>query len=79
MLAQSRAPMRSARHGTRKNSCLKRFFEHEEVDIISSTVKSMQSYCETKAREEALAEVAAAAHYIEHIQEIDCVRWENVF
>lgn len=54
-------------------------FEHKEVDSISATVKSLQSYCKTGFKEEALANIEEAIFYIEHIKEIDSLGWENVF
>jgi hypothetical protein len=54
-------------------------FEHDEVDIISASVKSLQSYCRTGARDEALACVSETIFYIEHIKEIDTLGWENIF
>lgn len=63
----------------KKRSAYEAFFEHKEVDSISSSAKSLQSYCHTGSREEALADVAAALFYIEHIKDIDAFGWENVF
>ncbi|MGE5495644.1 MAG: DUF4363 family protein [Burkholderiales bacterium] len=54
-------------------------FEHKEVDSISAAAKSLQSYCHTGAKEEALAHISAAAFYINHIKDIDTLEWENVF
>ncbi len=55
------------------------FFEHKEVDSISASAKSLQSYCHTESKEEALAHVSAAIFYIDHIRDIDTLGWENVF
>ena len=62
-----------------KKSAFEAFFEHKEVDSISSAAKTVQSYCYTDSREEALAHVSAAQFYIEHIKDIDTLGWENVF
>ncbi len=62
-----------------KKSSFEAFFEHKEVDSISSTAKSLQSYCRSGSKEEALAHVSAAMFYVEHIRDIDTLSWENVF
>jgi hypothetical protein len=62
-----------------KKSPFEAFFEHKEVDSISSSAKSLQSYCQTGKKEEALAHVAAALFYVAHIKDIDTLGWENVF
>ncbi len=62
-----------------KKRAFEAFFEHKEVDSISSTAKSLQSYCHTGSKEEALAHVSAAIFYVEHIRDIDTLGWENVF
>ena len=54
-------------------------FEHKEVDSISAAAKSLQSYCHTASKEEALAQISEAAFYINHIKDIDTLQWENVF
>lgn len=63
----------------KKKSSFEAFFEHKEVDSISSSAKSLQSYCHTGPKEEALANVSAAIFYVEHIRNIDTLGWENVF
>lgn len=55
------------------------FFEHKEVDSISSTARAIQSLCDSGSKEDALAHIAAEKFYIEHIREIDTLGWENVF
>lgn len=54
-------------------------FEHEEVDMISATIMSIQSFCITGDKPHALAEIAATIHYFNHLIEIDSIRWENLF
>lgn len=54
-------------------------FEHNEVDVISATAKTMQSYCHSKDRDHSLAEIAAAIYYFNHIIKIDGIHWENIF
>ena len=54
-------------------------FEHDEIDIISATAKSIQSFCVSYDKAHALSEIAAEKYYFNHIMEIDCVRWENIF
>ncbi|MGI5849182.1 MAG: DUF4363 family protein [Christensenellales bacterium] len=54
-------------------------FEHNEVDIISSTANSLLSYCQSGDKANALAEAASVLFYIEHIRDIDCIGWENIF
>lgn len=54
-------------------------FEHNEVDMISSTSNSIASFCASSDKVHALAEIAALKHYIKHIRKIDAVRWENIF
>jgi predicted nucleic acid-binding Zn-ribbon protein len=62
-----------------KKASFEAFFEHKEVDSISSSAKTLQSYCHTGQKEEALAHVAASIFYVEHIRDIDKLGWENVF
>lgn len=62
-----------------KKNSFEAFFEHKEVDSISSSAKSLQSYCHTGSKEEALANVSSAMFYVEHIKDIDKLGWENVF
>lgn len=62
-----------------KKSSFEALFEHKEVDSISSSAKSLQSYCHTGEKEQALANVAAALFFVEHIKDIDTLSWENVF
>jgi hypothetical protein len=54
-------------------------FEHDEVDVISATAKSIDSYCRSEDTAHALAEIATIRYYIEHIKEIDSLSWENIF
>ncbi|MDD5018021.1 MAG: DUF4363 family protein [Eubacteriales bacterium] len=54
-------------------------FEHDEVDIISATAKSIQSLCISNETADALSEIAAASYYIDHIMEINSIRLENIF
>lgn len=54
-------------------------FEHEEVDMISATIMSIQSFCITGDKPHALAEIASTIYYFNHLIEIDSIRWENLF
>jgi len=54
-------------------------FEHDEVDIISATAKSIQSYCVSGDTAHALADIAAVRYYIDHIRELDRLAWKNIF
>lgn len=54
-------------------------FEHKEIDIISATVNSIQSLCESKEQAHALSEIASVTYYFKHLIEIDSVDWENIF
>ncbi len=54
-------------------------FEHKEVDSISASMKSLQSFCRSGAKKDALSVVSEASFYIEHIKGIDSLGWENVF
>lgn len=54
-------------------------FEHEEVDVISANAESIASFCRTGEAPHALADIAALKYHINHIKEIDSLRWENIF
>lgn len=62
-----------------KKSLFETLFEHKEVDTISASAKSLQSYCHTASKEEALAGISESLFYIEHIKDIDTLTLENVF
>lgn len=53
--------------------------DHEELDLISATAIRLYSFCVIRDIEGALSEAAAIAYYIEHLRDIDAVRWENIF
>ncbi len=53
--------------------------DHEELDLISATTVRLISFCKIQNLEGALSEAAAFDYYIEHLKEIDSVRWENIF
>ena len=55
------------------------FFEHKEVDTISSAAKSLQSLCISGSKEDALSHIAEEMFYITHIKDIDTLGWENEF
>ncbi len=57
---------------------LEALFEHNEVDVISSTEKRIESFCAAGDRVNALAEVSAALFYINHLHEMIGLRWENI-
>jgi len=54
-------------------------FEHDELDLLTSTAERIRVYCAIGDRDDALAEVAVAMYYVEHIRDIDCVSIENIF
>jgi hypothetical protein len=54
-------------------------FEHEEVDLISASTARLEQLCAESNKSEALAETAETLYYINHIHEIDTVKWENIF
>lgn len=54
-------------------------FEHEEVDLISASTVRLLEMCAQSNKSEALAEAAETLYYIQHIHEIDSVKWENIF
>lgn len=58
---------------------LEALFKHEEVDVISATAKRIETCCAAGDRDDAMAEVAAALFYVNHLHEMICVRWENIF
>lgn len=63
----------------KEKSHFEAFFEHKEVDTISSTAENIRSLCYSGSKEEALSDIAAEIFYIEHIRDIDSFSWENVF
>ncbi len=54
-------------------------FKHEEVDLISAGAARLTQMCAQANKPEALAETAETVYYINHIHEIDSVKWENIF
>lgn len=53
--------------------------DHEEVDLISAAATRLNSFCRTQNAEGALSEAAALGYYIEHLRQIEQVRFENIF
>ena len=54
-------------------------FKHEEVDLISAGAARLSDLCAQMNKSEALAETSETLYYINHIHEIDSVKWENIF
>ena len=54
-------------------------FKHEEVDLISSGAARLTEMCGQANKPEALAETAETLYYINHIHEIDSIKFENIF
>lgn len=54
-------------------------FKHEEVDLISSGTARLTELCAQGNKSEALAETAETLYYINHIHDIDSVKFENIF
>ncbi len=54
-------------------------FKHEEVDLISSGAARLIEMCGQADKPEALAETAETLYYINHIHEIDSIKFENIF
>lgn len=53
--------------------------DHFEIDNIDTTFSKIEKYIETKNTPLALAEVATARQYINHVPEMESLRLKNIF
>ena len=63
----------------KEKSLYETLFKHEEVDLISSGAARLTEMCSQGHKPEALAETAETLYYINHIHEIDSIKFENIF
>ncbi len=63
----------------KEKSLYETLFKHEEVDLISASSARLTEMCGQGNKPEALAEAAETLYYINHIHEIDSIKFENVF
>lgn len=62
-----------------EKSTYEALFEHKEVDTISAKARSLVGLCTRSTLPQALSLTDETLLYLEHIQCIDRLSWENIF